>query len=326
MKGNRNGKGTKRIFLGNKNYFIPTGWSEVPLNRYEEYELISKQSVDGVEVIDKEMKLLSSLTGIKLKDLQGIDIEVIVNKLIPALSWISEAPTLYKGEITIELNGALYKAKDVEDFTFGDVIDFEVTIQNNNGKEGLRKSLLPFYFRRFEDGKMLPIETKKIAELTEILYTNLGLTYALTLEHNFFTWRNGLMERYADYFGIKTKEEKKEETTEEQFKRLKAQADRRKELEEQGIDWEEVEKKEAEEKEREKEREAKLNKRQEPDTSMKIPPSYNWLYMIQGLCKELNYKPEEVTNLLYVTALNWLSAFYLRDKQIEEQRKKAFSR
>lgn len=325
MKGNRNGKGTKRIFLGNKNYFIPTGWSEVPLNRYEEYELISKQSVEGEEVEDKEYKLLSALTGIKLKDLKSIDVEVIINKLVPAISWFSEPPTLYKGEITIELDGALYKAKDVVDFTFGDAIDFEITIQNNNGKEGLRKSLLPFYFRRFEDGKMLPIETKKIAELTEILYNNLGLTYALTLEHNFFIWRNTLMERYADYFGIKVKDEKKE-TPEEEFKRLKVQADRRKELEEQGIDWKEVEEKEAKEKEMVKEREAKLNKRQEPDTSMKIPPSYNWLYMIQGLCKELNYKPEEVINLLYVTALNWLSAFFLRDKQLEEQRKKALSR
>lgn len=59
-----------------------------------------------------------------------------------------------------------------------------------------------------------------------------------------------------------------------------------------------------------------------PDASVKFDyGKYMWLLMVEKLCKELNYKPEEAYKLTYITALNWLSMWHLRDKVIKEQQK-----
>jgi sulfur relay (sulfurtransferase) DsrF/TusC family protein len=44
--------------------------------------------------------------------------------------------------------------------------------------------------------------------------------------------------------------------------------------------------------------------------------------MVEKICKELNYKPEEVYNLNYINCLNWLSMWSMRDRWIKEQEKK----
>ena len=57
-----------------------------------------------------------------------------------------------------------------------------------------------------------------------------------------------------------------------------------------------------------------------PDTGVKFDVGkYQWLMMIEKICKELNYKPEEVYKLNYINCLNWLSMWALRDKWIKEK-------
>ena len=52
-----------------------------------------------------------------------------------------------------------------------------------------------------------------------------------------------------------------------------------------------------------------------PDTSVNFDyKRYQWLMMVEKICKELNYKPEEVYKLNYLNCLNWLSMWFLRDK------------
>lgn len=58
-----------------------------------------------------------------------------------------------------------------------------------------------------------------------------------------------------------------------------------------------------------------------PDTGTKFDYGrYQWLMMVERLCKELNYKPEEVYKLNYINCLNWLAMWYLRDKVLKEQK------
>jgi sulfur relay (sulfurtransferase) DsrF/TusC family protein len=44
--------------------------------------------------------------------------------------------------------------------------------------------------------------------------------------------------------------------------------------------------------------------------------------MVEKLVKELNYKPEEVYQLNWINALNWLTMFSMKERWIKEQQKK----
>lgn len=60
-----------------------------------------------------------------------------------------------------------------------------------------------------------------------------------------------------------------------------------------------------------------------PDTGVKFDfKKYQWLLMVEKLCKELNYKPEEVYKLNYLSCLNWLSMFSMKERWVREQEKK----
>ena len=40
--------------------------------------------------------------------------------------------------------------------------------------------------------------------------------------------------------------------------------------------------------------------------------------MVEKLCERLNMKPDEVYNMNYLDALNWLSMWAVKDKHIED--------
>ena len=44
--------------------------------------------------------------------------------------------------------------------------------------------------------------------------------------------------------------------------------------------------------------------------------------MVEKLCEKLNYKPEEVYKLNYLSCLNWLSMFSMKERWVREQEKK----
>ena len=57
-----------------------------------------------------------------------------------------------------------------------------------------------------------------------------------------------------------------------------------------------------------------------PDTSTHFDiQKYQWLLMVEKLCEKLNMKPEEVYEMNYLDALNWLSMFVMRDKHLKDQ-------
>lgn len=47
-----------------------------------------------------------------------------------------------------------------------------------------------------------------------------------------------------------------------------------------------------------------------------------WLIMVEKLCKELNMKPDEVYKTNYISCLNWLSMFWVREKNINKNVRK----
>lgn len=52
-----------------------------------------------------------------------------------------------------------------------------------------------------------------------------------------------------------------------------------------------------------------------PDTAVKFDyQRYQWLMMVEKLCQKLNYIPEQVYKMNYISALNWLSMWHLQDK------------
>lgn len=46
--------------------------------------------------------------------------------------------------------------------------------------------------------------------------------------------------------------------------------------------------------------------------------------MIHRLCEELNYNEEQVYNMNYINALNWLSMFKERDMYLNQQYKNEY--
>jgi hypothetical protein len=44
--------------------------------------------------------------------------------------------------------------------------------------------------------------------------------------------------------------------------------------------------------------------------------------MVEKLCEKLNMKPEEVYEMNYLDALNWLSMFVMRDKHLKDIQRK----
>lgn len=62
------------------------------------------------------------------------------------------------------------------------------------------------------------------------------------------------------------------------------------------------------------------------DNSIKFDPRHMWLVIVQKFCEKLNYKPDEVFVLNYISCLNWLSLWHLQEKQhrriIESQKRK----
>jgi hypothetical protein len=49
---------------------------------------------------------------------------------------------------------------------------------------------------------------------------------------------------------------------------------------------------------------------------------WQWHLMVEKLVKELNYKPEEVYQLNWINALNWLTMFSMKERWLKEQQKK----
>lgn len=59
-----------------------------------------------------------------------------------------------------------------------------------------------------------------------------------------------------------------------------------------------------------------------PDTGNFDTTKWQWHLMVLKLVNELNMKPDEVYEMNYISALNWLSMFNERDKFLEKNKKK----
>ena len=49
------------------------------------------------------------------------------------------------------------------------------------------------------------------------------------------------------------------------------------------------------------------------------------MLMIEKLCEKLNMKPEEVYDMNYLDALNWLSMWSMKEKYIEQMSKQTMN-
>lgn len=43
--------------------------------------------------------------------------------------------------------------------------------------------------------------------------------------------------------------------------------------------------------------------------------------MVEQLCEKLNMKPDEVYNMMYLDALNWLSMFAMKERYVQQLQK-----
>lgn len=116
-----------KIHIEEKEYSIPSNWSEVNLDLLMKMNELNK--IEFSTDIDRSLAVITTLTSIEKETLVELSIEDF-KELASLFDWVSFLPEIGNPQRSFEINGVKYTHVDYDTMTTGETISLEVLQKN----------------------------------------------------------------------------------------------------------------------------------------------------------------------------------------------------
>lgn len=168
--------------IGEKEYNLPEGWTEVSLEKFEKIIQKNASIAEYKSQVLFGLEIFSILIGSDVEDLKSLT-KTSFEILSKEIEWINTAPTGVEKDEFIIGDEMFRPLKDLNKLTMGDNISLELLIKESN-EANLLINILPVLLRKVrkiktENGEieeLEPFDAEKYAERKELFTKNIFIT------------------------------------------------------------------------------------------------------------------------------------------------------